>query len=186
MSTSSRRTQAVNDHIRRLAAEQDQDANRVRRSLVFQRLIARLAPAGLILKGGFCLEVRLRMAHIGRRASGRHSFRADQARSGRPGAGSDGGDRTTRGATAGAGRRRRTGDHRSSRCLPARGREVPRIRAKHSQPAWASPPRPCLRHTPSSPTPMSTLSPRDHHSDTIVDRFQWSHWAESISPAIRC
>ncbi|MBB2892885.1 nucleotidyl transferase AbiEii/AbiGii toxin family protein [Flexivirga oryzae] len=59
MSTSSRRTQAVNDHIRRLAAEQDQDANRVRRSLVFQRLIARLAPAGLILKGGFCLEVRL-------------------------------------------------------------------------------------------------------------------------------
>lgn len=59
MSTSSRRTQSVNDRIRRLAAAQGQDANRVRRTLIFQRLIARLAPAGFILKGGFCLEVRL-------------------------------------------------------------------------------------------------------------------------------
>lgn len=55
----SARVQSVNDRIRRAAAEEDKDANRLRRTLVFQRIIARLGPAGFVLKGGFCLEVRL-------------------------------------------------------------------------------------------------------------------------------
>lgn len=53
------RAQSANDRIRRAAHEQGYDPNRLRRSVVFQRIIDRLAPAGLILKGGFCLEVRL-------------------------------------------------------------------------------------------------------------------------------
>lgn len=54
------RQRAVNDRIRIAAATQRVDANRLRRSLVFHRLLARLGPHGFVLKGGFCLEVRLR------------------------------------------------------------------------------------------------------------------------------
>lgn len=41
------------------ASDRGEDAHRIRRGLVFQRLLGRLAPHGLVLKGGFCLEVRL-------------------------------------------------------------------------------------------------------------------------------
>lgn len=50
---------SVNDRIRLAAAARGVDANRLRRALVFHRLLARLAPHGLVLKGGFCLEARL-------------------------------------------------------------------------------------------------------------------------------
>ncbi|MFZ2241253.1 MAG: nucleotidyl transferase AbiEii/AbiGii toxin family protein [Gordonia amarae] len=59
MSTRNNRQRSVNDRIRRAADAQGVDANRLRRGLVFQRLLVRLAPHGVVLKGGYCLEVRL-------------------------------------------------------------------------------------------------------------------------------
>lgn len=59
MSTASDRQRSVNDRIRLTAQAAGVDANRVRRSVVFQRLLVRLAPHGLVLKGGYSLEVRL-------------------------------------------------------------------------------------------------------------------------------
>lgn len=59
MSTRSDRQRSINDRIRLEAAAQGVDANRVRRHLVFQRLLARLGSHGFVLKGGYCLEVRL-------------------------------------------------------------------------------------------------------------------------------
>ncbi|MEK4242968.1 nucleotidyl transferase AbiEii/AbiGii toxin family protein [Janibacter sp. FSL W8-0316] len=53
------RAQGLGDRIRIAAQDRAQDAQRLRRGLVFQRLLARLAPHGLVLKGGYCLEVRL-------------------------------------------------------------------------------------------------------------------------------
>lgn len=55
----SRRLQGLNDRIRLQAAASAVDAQRIRRGLAFQRLLVRLAPLGLVLKGGYCLEVRL-------------------------------------------------------------------------------------------------------------------------------
>ncbi len=55
----SRRLQGLNDRIRIQAAASAVDAQRIRRGLAFQRLLVRLAPLGLVLKGGYCLEVRL-------------------------------------------------------------------------------------------------------------------------------
>ena len=59
MTNRSDRQRSVNDHIRLTAAARGVDANRLRRSLVFHRALARVAGHGLILKGGFCLEARL-------------------------------------------------------------------------------------------------------------------------------
>lgn len=59
MTARGNRQRSVNDRIRLAAAAQGVDANRLRRSLVFHRVLARLAPDGFVLKGGFCLEVRL-------------------------------------------------------------------------------------------------------------------------------
>lgn len=55
----SRRHQSLTDRIRLVAQGQGQDPQRLRRSVVFQRVLARLAPHGLVLKGGYCLEARL-------------------------------------------------------------------------------------------------------------------------------
>lgn len=55
----SRRAQGLGDRIRIAAADRGEDAQRIRRGLIFQRLLVRLAPHGLVLKGGYCLEVRL-------------------------------------------------------------------------------------------------------------------------------
>lgn len=59
MTAGNDRVRSVNDRIRLAAAERGVDANRLRRSVAFQRLLARLARHGLVLKGGFCLEIRL-------------------------------------------------------------------------------------------------------------------------------
>ncbi|CAN5548051.1 hypothetical protein BH23ACT6_BH23ACT6_13050 [soil metagenome] len=59
MSTSQDRLRSVNDRIRVAAAERGIDPNRLRRNLAFHRLLARIDGSGLILKGGYCLEVRL-------------------------------------------------------------------------------------------------------------------------------
>lgn len=59
MTHASGRHRSFGDRIRIAAAGRGVDANRLRRALVFQRLLARLGPAGLVLKGGYCLEVRL-------------------------------------------------------------------------------------------------------------------------------
>lgn len=59
MSQRNQRHRSVGDRIRLAASERGVDANRLRRALVFQRLLARLGPAGFVLKGGYCLEVRL-------------------------------------------------------------------------------------------------------------------------------
>lgn len=59
MSQSNQRHRSVGDRIRLAASERGVDANRLRRAFVFQRLLARLGPAGFVLKGGYCLEVRL-------------------------------------------------------------------------------------------------------------------------------
>lgn len=53
------RAQGLGDRIRLAAAERGEDIQRLRRGLVFQRLLARLAQHGLVLKGGYCLEIRL-------------------------------------------------------------------------------------------------------------------------------
>lgn len=53
------RAQGLSDRIRLAAAKRGEDPQRLRRGLVFQRLLARLAQHGLVLKGGYCLEVRL-------------------------------------------------------------------------------------------------------------------------------
>lgn len=53
------RAQGLSDRIRIEAHGRSEDPQRLRRGLVFQRLLARLAPHGLVLKGGYCLEVRL-------------------------------------------------------------------------------------------------------------------------------
>lgn len=55
----SARRQSVDDRIRHTAQETGTDANRLRRMVAFQRLLVRLAPHDLILKGGYCLEARL-------------------------------------------------------------------------------------------------------------------------------
>lgn len=55
----SARHQGLNDRIRLAAAERNSDPQRLRRAVVFHRLLARLAPHGFVLKGGFCLEARL-------------------------------------------------------------------------------------------------------------------------------
>ncbi len=49
----------MDDRIRSAAAESGVEANRLRRSVVFQRLLVRLAPQALVLKGGYCLEARI-------------------------------------------------------------------------------------------------------------------------------
>lgn len=54
------RAQGLSDRIRIEAHRRSEDPQRLRRGLVFQRLLARLGPHGLVLKGGYCLEVRLR------------------------------------------------------------------------------------------------------------------------------
>lgn len=59
MTASSNRRRSINDRIRIAAASRGIDANRLRRSLVFQRLLARIEGSGLVLKGGYCLEARL-------------------------------------------------------------------------------------------------------------------------------
>lgn len=59
MSHANNRHRSVGDRIRLAASERGVDANRLRRAMVFQRLLARLGPAGFVLKGGYCLEVRL-------------------------------------------------------------------------------------------------------------------------------
>lgn len=51
--------QSLTDRIRMAAHAQGVDPQRLRRNVVFQRLLARLAPHGLVLKGGYCLEARL-------------------------------------------------------------------------------------------------------------------------------
>ncbi len=53
------RAQGFGARIRIAAADRGEDAQRIRRGLAFHRLLARLAPVGLVLKGGYCLEVRL-------------------------------------------------------------------------------------------------------------------------------
>lgn len=59
MTTPDDRRRSINDRIRLAAASRGTDANRLRRSLVFQRLLAHLDGSGMVLKGGYCLEVRL-------------------------------------------------------------------------------------------------------------------------------
>lgn len=59
MTAGSRRQQSLNDRIRVAAASLGVDANRIRRALVYQRVLSRLAGSDVVLKGGFCLEVRL-------------------------------------------------------------------------------------------------------------------------------
>lgn len=59
MSTTSHRQRSVTDRIRLAAHAAGVDANRLRRAVVFQRLPVRLAPHGLVLKGGYSLEVTL-------------------------------------------------------------------------------------------------------------------------------
>lgn len=59
MSTTSNRQRSVTDRIRVAAHAAGVDANRLRRAVVLQRLLVRLAPHGLVLKGGYSLEVRL-------------------------------------------------------------------------------------------------------------------------------
>ncbi|GAB4075548.1 nucleotidyl transferase AbiEii/AbiGii toxin family protein [Nostocoides australiense] len=59
MSAGNRTLQSLNDRIRLAAAERGADANRLRRSVAHHVVLGRLAPAGLILKGGFCMEARL-------------------------------------------------------------------------------------------------------------------------------
>jgi len=50
---------SLSHRLRNTAAERGVDAARLRRHLVFQRILIRLAPSGLwVLKGGFCLEIR--------------------------------------------------------------------------------------------------------------------------------
>lgn len=53
------RHRSITDRIRLAAAERSMDANRLRRGLVFHRILARLSPHDLVLKGGLCLEIRL-------------------------------------------------------------------------------------------------------------------------------
>lgn len=55
----SNRLKSISARIINVAQEQGHDPNRVRRQLAFQRLIARFAGAGWVLKGGYCLELRL-------------------------------------------------------------------------------------------------------------------------------
>ena len=59
MSTTSNRQRSVTDRVRVAAHAAGVDANRLRRAVVFQRLLVRLAPHGLVLKGGYSLEARL-------------------------------------------------------------------------------------------------------------------------------
>ncbi len=53
------RHQGLTDRIRLAAADRKVDPQRLRRAVVFHRLLARLSSHGVVLKGGFCLEVRL-------------------------------------------------------------------------------------------------------------------------------
>lgn len=53
------RAQSLGDRIRIASVERGVDAQRLRRGVVYQRLLVRAAGHGLVLKGGYCLEVRL-------------------------------------------------------------------------------------------------------------------------------
>lgn len=54
------RLTSLNERLRNLAAAEGVAAERVRNRLAFQRILARLArQEGWVLKGGFCLEIRL-------------------------------------------------------------------------------------------------------------------------------
>ncbi len=51
---------SLTDRIRHAASARGVEPARIRRQLVFQRILARVAPTGdWVLKGGYCLEVRL-------------------------------------------------------------------------------------------------------------------------------
>lgn len=52
------RRRSITDRVHRAAERSGQDVSRLRRSVVFHRLLARVA-GDLVLKGGFCLEARL-------------------------------------------------------------------------------------------------------------------------------
>lgn len=55
----SARYKSISARIVNVARKASQDPNRVRRQLAFHRLMARLADTGWVLKGGYCLEIRL-------------------------------------------------------------------------------------------------------------------------------
>lgn len=53
------RTRSLNHRLANAARETSTDVQRLRRQLAFHRLLARVAVAGWVLKGGYCLEARL-------------------------------------------------------------------------------------------------------------------------------
>lgn len=55
----SARLRSLNDRLASAARTHGKDIARVRRQVAFQRFVARVADAGWVLKGGYCLEVRL-------------------------------------------------------------------------------------------------------------------------------
>lgn len=57
--TDSPRRRSVADRVRLAAEQTGSDVGRLRRSVVFHRVLDRVAGEGLVLKGGFCIEVRL-------------------------------------------------------------------------------------------------------------------------------
>jgi len=59
MNGESPRLTSINQRVVNAAREVGQDSQRVRRRVAFQRLLARMASSGWVLKGGFCLEARL-------------------------------------------------------------------------------------------------------------------------------
>lgn len=59
MSGESRRLLSLNARVANAASISRQPSQRVRRRLAFQRLLARMADSGWVLKGGYCLEARL-------------------------------------------------------------------------------------------------------------------------------
>ena len=57
--TESNRLASLNARIANAARVEGRDSQRIRRTLAFQRLLARMADSGWVLKGGYCLEARL-------------------------------------------------------------------------------------------------------------------------------
>lgn len=57
--TESNRLASLNARIANAARVEGSDSQRIRRTLAFQRLLARMADSGWVLKGGYCLEARL-------------------------------------------------------------------------------------------------------------------------------
>lgn len=57
--TESNRLASLNARIANAARVEGSDSQRIRRALAFQRLLARMADSGWVLKGGYCLEARL-------------------------------------------------------------------------------------------------------------------------------